>query len=149
VSSAANRGQEVLAYISITHEDRPSPSELNPPTVASKRSASLLLFFRPKLAFLCPFPFRRPIAHCALEVARVPCALRSFCGSRPPTPRAQRRSAKHHHHHHPQLAQRSALHLRRRRRLCRVPCSVPATSCGCSCSFLVLALLSFIPGRMN
>jgi hypothetical protein len=57
-----------------------------------------------------------------------PGALRSFCGPRGESP--------------PPPAASSALHLHLRR-LCRVPCLPPATSCGCSCS------CAFIAGSMN
>jgi hypothetical protein len=61
---------------------RRSPSELNAPTVASKRSVSFF-FLRPKLAFLCPFRRLMPGGLCQSIAAL---------------------EAKHHHH--PQLAQR-------------------------------------------
>jgi hypothetical protein len=99
-----------------------SPSELNAPTAASKRSSShnwrfctLCPFRRLINSRLCrssPMPVNRalPVTLAALRTESSPGTLRSFCGSRDEAPPS---------------AASSALH---------VPRSVPAASCGCSCS---------------
>jgi hypothetical protein len=96
-----------------------SPSELNAPAVASKRSASF--FFKAKICVFVPFS-----AACASQsrTESSPGALRSFCGSRGKAP--------------PPAAS-SALHLRR---LCRVPCVPPAAVApAASCAFIAACMI--------